>query len=206
MAFQPLIKHPFHRDATLAAGARAQGTTRIILTVLATAMLLIGSTVVRAQPHRRATHPTEEPITGREEATDGGTPLAALARFYRALNTRDLSLMGKNWSHGDDSVMDNPLGGITRGWPSIRAVYERIFQGQARFAFEFYDYTLHRAGDLFYAVGRERGRYAVGSSRVDLIIRTTRIFRKINGRWRQVHHHGSIDNPDMLRAYQALVD
>ena len=52
--------------------------------------------------------------------------------------------------------MDNPLGGIKRGWDEIKAVYELIFSGPAQVSVEFYDYTLHQSQDMFYAVGRER--------------------------------------------------
>jgi ketosteroid isomerase-like protein len=148
---------------------------------------------------------TQEPITGREELGDVSKPTQALAQFYRALNARDLDLMSRNWDQGDEAAMDNPVGGIKRGWPEIRAVYERVFQGQAKFSFEFYDYTLHEVGNVFYAVGRERGTYEVGETKLDLAIRTTRVFRKIDGRWQQVHHHGSIDDPESLKAYQKAV-
>jgi len=36
-------------------------------------------------------------------------------------------------------------------------------------------------------------------------IRTTRVFRYDGERWRQTHHHGSIDDPQLLAAYQSLV-
>ncbi len=52
--------------------------------------------------------------------------------------------------------MDNPLGGIKRGWSDIRSVYERLFASAKRFRFEFYDYTLQRNGEVFIAIGRER--------------------------------------------------
>jgi DNA invertase Pin-like site-specific DNA recombinase len=55
----------------------------------------------------------------------------------------------------EDSAMDNPLDGIKRGWPEIRAVYERIFNRTARVAVEFHDYTVPVVGDAFCAVGRE---------------------------------------------------
>jgi ketosteroid isomerase-like protein len=60
-------------------------------------------------------------------------------------------------------------------------------------------------GDDVYTVGRERGRLAKGDTRLDLEIRTTRIYRRRNGAWRQVHHHGSIETPALLAAYQAAV-
>lgn len=148
----------------------------------------------------------QSPVTGRENISDATEPLAALAQFYRALNTRDLALMEQNWGASSDTVMDNPLGGIKRGWPEIRDVYERLFAGNNRYQFEFYDYTLQRYGEIFIAVGRERGHVITESSqRLDLNIRTTRIFRWAGTQWRQIHHHGSIDDADMLARYQRAV-
>ena len=136
---------------------------------------------------------------------DESQPVAALARFYGAFNSRDLGLVAESWHHAEDVAMDNPLGGITRGWPAIRAIYERIFRGPARVEVEFHDYTLHRAGDVFYAVGRERGTCATGGDTLNLAIRTTRVFQRFDGIWRQVHHHGSIDDPVLLGAYRKAV-
>lgn len=145
------------------------------------------------------------PVTGREQTIDPQEPLGVLAEFYRAFNDRDLALMERNWDASLDVAMDNPLGGIRRGWPEIRNVYERIFGGPAIVAVEFYDFTLHRFGEMMYAVGRERGTLTTPSATLNLRIRTTRVFRMIDGRWRQVHHHGSIEEPDLLARYQALV-
>jgi hypothetical protein len=100
--------------------------------------------------------------------------------------------------------MHNPLGGIMRGWPEIRGVYERLFSGPARVRVEFFDYTLHVFDTMFFVAGRERGQLEAGNDVLELAIRTTRIFRFTGGRWRQVHH-GSIDQPDLLAAYQQAV-
>jgi len=54
-------------------------------------------------------------------------------------------------------------------------------------------------------VGRERGRFEAAGGTLDLAIRTTRIFRWVDGRWRQVHHHGSMDDPALLERYQRAV-
>ena len=147
----------------------------------------------------------QTPITGQEPQTDPSLPYTALVQFYAAFNNRDLEMMQLNWHQSDESAMDNPLGGIKRGWQEIRAVYEQIFTGPARVHVEFYDYTLHQDGEIFYAVGRERGHFARGEVKLDLAIRTTRIFRRIGPVWRQVHHHGSIEDPELLRRYQAAV-
>lgn len=147
----------------------------------------------------------QRPLTGAENKEALTGPLRALSEFYQAFNNRDLEAMSGNWAQLDEISMDNPLGGIKRGWDDIRPVYERIFSGPARVYVEFYDYTIHERGELFYAVGRERGSYSRGDSSLTLAIRTTRIFRLIQGRWQQVHHHGSIENPELLREYQSAV-
>jgi ketosteroid isomerase-like protein len=149
--------------------------------------------------------PEQSPITGQEDRSKLTAPLRALSDFYDAFNSRNLEKMSQSWAQIEDIAMDNPLGGIKRGWEEIRAVYERIFSGPAKVHVEFYDYTSHEAKDIFYAVGRERGEFRVGDTVIPLTIRTTRIFRMIAGHWRQVHHHGSIDDPDLLARYRAAV-
>ena len=147
-----------------------------------------------------------DPITGYEDLRDLTHPRHALTQFYRAFNTRDLVLMRQNWSPSDDISMNNPLGGIKRGWPEIRRVYERLFTGQARLTVEFHNYSLHLCGEIFYVVGRERGRFESPTSIFELAFRTTRIFRFLDHHWRQVHHHGSIDDPALLDRYQSALN
>lgn len=151
------------------------------------------------------TEPVQTPITGKECLVSNYSPLYALVGFYSAFNTRDLGAMSRNWSQTDEAVMANPLGGVRRGWGAIREVYERIFNGPARVCVEFYDYTLHESEHLFYAVGRERGHFERDGRRIDLAIRTSRVFRKLDGRWQQVHHHGSMDDPALFERYQKAV-
>jgi ketosteroid isomerase-like protein len=149
--------------------------------------------------------PVQEAITGKEDQGRGTSPYRALVQFYRAFNSGDLELMSENWAQSDEIAMDNPVGGIKRGWPEIKAVYERIFNGPAVVYVEFYDYAISETAGMFFAAGRERGALRVGGEELSLAIRTSRIFRKIDGRWRQVHHHGSIDDPGLLDRYQAAV-
>lgn len=144
-------------------------------------------------------------INGDAAGLEVASPLAALNAFYRAFNQRDLPAMERNWWNDPDASMSNPLGGIARGWPAIREIYARIFNGKARVAVEFHDYTLHEVGDMFYVVGRERGSVANGDMQLLLAIRTSRLFRRIDGAWKQVHHHDSFDNPELLAAYREAV-
>ncbi len=151
------------------------------------------------------TSPEQRPITGSEVVADTTTPYAALVQFYRAFNDRDMAEMAQNWEQSPDIAMDNPLGGIKRGWNEIKDVYARIFGGPAKVYVEYYDYTIHVQGALFYAVGRERGRFEKNGETIELAIRTSRIFRDTPDGWRQIHHHGSIETPALLERYQQAV-
>lgn len=147
----------------------------------------------------------QTPVTGRESKEQLTPQMKALSGFYEALNNRDLDLMARNWARTSESVMDNPVGGIKRGWDEIKAVYAQIFSRPEPFWFEFHDYSYHEGGEIFYVAGRERGEYRAGQSELKMAIRTTRLFRLIEGEWRQVHHHGSVDDARLLGQYQRAV-
>ena len=145
------------------------------------------------------------PITGNETRSGQTKSHDALIMFYDAFNHRKIELMSQNWANNPDISMDNPLGGIMRGWDDIKTIYQRIFEGKAQVYVEFYDYTIHENEHFFYAVGRERGYFKTKENSINLAIRTSRIFQKINNVWQQVHHHGSIESPNLLEKYQKLV-
>lgn len=150
-------------------------------------------------------YPTQEAITGKENHGDLSSSYQALIQFYCAFNSGNMQMMSDNWAQSDDIAMDNPLGGIKRGWAEIQPVYERIFSGPAEVYVEYFDYTIHETAEIFYAVGRERGYFRLGGEEITLAIRTSRIFQKIDGHWKQVHHHGSIEDPQLLGRYQSAV-
>lgn len=126
----------------------------------------------------------------------------ALSDFYYAFNNKNLELMRENWNITNNPVMSNPLGGIKTGWQEIEQVYRKIFHGPADVFVEFYDYSIHSTGNMFCAAGRERGHFKTTDITIDLSIRTSRVYQLYNGVWCQVHHHGSIDQPELLQRYQ----
>lgn len=149
--------------------------------------------------------PIQEAITGTEDQGDLSSPFQALVQFYCAFNSGNLHMMAENWAQSDAITMDNPLGGIKRGWSEIQAVYQSIFSGTAKVYVEYHDYTIQETAEMSCAVGRERGYFRRGGEEIALAIRTSRIFQKVGGRWRQVHHHGSIEDARLLARYQAAV-
>ncbi|UFW65916.1 nuclear transport factor 2 family protein [Rhizobium laguerreae] len=143
-------------------------------------------------------------ITGNEAKTGDG-PLDALIEFYRAFNAADMTGLEAVWVEGEAPSMDNPIGGIRRGWGAIAEGYSRLFEGQAKVQVVFHDFTSQGGEDWHLFVGRERGRCETPEERLDVAFRTTRWFVRMNDTWRQLHHHGSVEDPEMLADYQRLI-
>jgi len=148
--------------------------------------------------------PIQTAITGNEKEFNNKMH-EALVEFYKAFNGRNFELMQKNWLNNEEIAMDNPLGGIKRGWSEIKSIYSRIFIGQAKVYVEFYDYTIVSMEGGFVAIGRERGSVEIKGKKLELAIRTSRVFKLIGSSYKQVHHHGSIEDPTLLKEYQELV-
>jgi ketosteroid isomerase-like protein len=131
---------------------------------------------------------------------------AALETFYHALNGRHAGILRADWAAHPLAQLNNPLGGILRGGDAISALYEKIFDGPVKVEVTFGDVVEYLGADHAVFAGRETGTYT-GPDGVpeSLSIRTTRYFRYDDGHWRQFHHHGSIDDPAALSAYQAAV-
>jgi ketosteroid isomerase-like protein len=144
-------------------------------------------------------------INGGEKVEDPNTPYAALVHFYTAFNLANEDMMRDCWLQTEQASMSNPLGGVKRGWSAIAEVYEKIFNGPARVFVEFYDYSIYESGDMFCAVGRERGHLDIDGQRIELKIRTSRIYCRDQGDWKQLHHHGSMDDADLLQRYQSIL-
>lgn len=145
------------------------------------------------------------PITGQEKKSDNTSPYSALVDFYYSFNNQNYDLMKNNWMHTIDASMSNPLGGIKRGWSEIKDVYKKIFDGSAKVYVEFYDYSIYSTDGMFIAVGRERGTLEFNNRITELAIRTSRVYCLHNNQWKQVHHHGSMDNPQLLAKYQTTL-
>lgn len=145
-------------------------------------------------------------INGSEDLTNvENDKLGALINFYKAFNQRNMVLMQSVWLKSKEASMNNPVGGIMRDWKNIESVYVKIFHGKAKVYVEFYDFTIHSTETMFFATGRERGYFEVGNAKIELAIRTSRVFIKKDDEWKQIQHHGSIDKPDLLKEYQDAI-
>lgn len=141
----------------------------------------------------------------KEKNLDGA--IACLETFYYSFNNRDLDIFKKIWLNHELIQLNNPLGGIMRGIVPIVELYDRIFNGQANVWVELGDIVLYQSSDIVTFAGREIGEFTISGQTIDLQIRTTRFFGffEIEKQWFQIHHHGSIDNVDILDRYQKAV-
>jgi limonene-1,2-epoxide hydrolase len=149
-----------------------------------------------------------ESVNRLKEAEDPGPDgaLAVLESFYYAINRRDSNAMREVWAQHPLTQIDNPIGGILRGGDAAVALYDRLFAGPLQFQFTLLDVVAYFSQDHALFAGREHGHYAKRPAEpVILEIRTSRYFRYEGERWAQYHHHGSIDDPVALAAYQKAV-
>ncbi|MBW9258895.1 MAG: nuclear transport factor 2 family protein [Candidatus Thiodiazotropha sp. (ex. Lucinisca nassula)] len=132
---------------------------------------------------------------------------ALLESFYYAFNQRDMEVFAGLWAKQELIQLNNPLGGIMRGYDSIAALYQKIFTGSARVWVEFTDIVTFESQRMVVFAGRETGAFSIDGQRLDLQIRTSRVIQWFGNQegWRQVHHHGSIDDPGLLNEYQHAV-
>jgi ketosteroid isomerase-like protein len=131
---------------------------------------------------------------------------AALETFYYAFHNRDLDALSADWADSPLAQLNNPVGGILRGADAIAGLYSQVFRGAMSVQVTFTDVISYLGREHAVFAGREIGSYTRGGGTpVPLAIRTSRYFRYEDGRWRQYHHHGSIDDPATLHAYQQAV-
>jgi hypothetical protein len=141
----------------------------------------------------------------RDESAEGARAL--LETFYYAFNKRDMDVFATVWAEHELIQLNNPLGGILRGHRPIAALYRRIFDGPARVWVELGDIVEFVGNGTVVFAGRETGEFSLSGKALPLSIRTSRVVQWLgseNG-WRQTHHHGSIDDPELLAQYQHAV-
>jgi hypothetical protein len=105
------------------------------------------------------------------------------------------------------SLAPPPLGRPDeRALESLAKQEERL--PDQRVEVSFGDIVAYQTAGMAVFAGRETGQFTgPGGRNLPLRIRTTRVFAydQAAGCWGQVHHHGSIDDPDALRDYQDAV-
>lgn len=135
-------------------------------------------------------------ITGKEKEYSSSEH-QALSEYYKALNSANISIMKENWSKKESATFTSPLGGIVRTHNDIISSHDDLFKSPISIDVEYYDIDINLLNDGFIAVGRERGTMKVLENSYDVGFRTSRVFIKEDGKFKQIHHHGSFDDLNM---------
>jgi ketosteroid isomerase-like protein len=110
------------------------------------------------------------------------------------------------WSHEDPVTFFGA--NVTRsGWDELEPVFSQIsalFSHAGTYAVEIVAADV--SGDLGYIVSKEHETTSVDGASETYTLRATTIFRREDGRWRQVHRHADPDpeNPDSETARRQL--
>jgi hypothetical protein len=140
-----------------------------------------------------------------QRSMDGA--VAGLESFYYGFNNKDLDALKKVWYNDGHIQLNNPVGGIVRGIDAIMKLYDKIFNSQTSVWVRLTDIVYYATGNMVVFAGTEVGEFVTNGETIALKIRTSRVFGYLDHEksWFQLHHHGSIDNPDLLSSYQAAV-
>jgi hypothetical protein len=131
--------------------------------------------------------------------------VAALESFYHAFNHENAELIGSVWADDPHVRLYNPVGGIVKGGKEATDRYRSLFAARRNAKVTFHDIIGYHVESMSLFAGREDLTVEIDGTRTVVPVRTSRIFIYINGKWRQVHHHGSVDDPETLDWYQEVM-
>jgi len=111
--------------------------------------------------------------------------------FYRAFELLDIERMGRVWDTTEEIQCIHPGWNLLQGWTAVRDSWEGIFKNTKYMEFRITYSSAHISGDLGYIICVENITSSYGGPASENSILATNIFRKRNGLWKIIHHHGS---------------
>jgi ketosteroid isomerase-like protein len=119
----------------------------------------------------------------------------ANARFYRAIESLDISRMDPVWSHGDHVRCIHPGWHLLAGWDAVRQSWETIFRNSHEMRFSIGNVDVHVTGDFAWITCSENIlSHARGQIAVTTLV-ATNAFEREDGAWLMIHHHASHTMP-----------
>jgi ketosteroid isomerase-like protein len=103
-----------------------------------------------------------------------------------------------SWAVSDDITLFGAWGPIEKGHGPVTETMDWVagrFTGAD--AVDVEHTVIASSGDLAYTVGFERSHVSVdGAQPLDMVIRVTHIYRRINDAWKLMHRHADFPPPD----------
>lgn len=117
--------------------------------------------------------------------------LEANREFYRALELRDFAQMKACWAQRDDAACTHPGWHRLDGWEEISRSWEAIFANSRPWKVSCEEVRLFLAGDLGVVLCTEVLEPAAGGPGSPARMQATNVLRRVEGKWKMVHHHAS---------------
>lgn len=121
------------------------------------------------------------------EAVDVDAVLTVNRAFYEAFEARDLDAMSDLWEHGDEVVCTHPGWRVLHGWGAVAGSWFALFGSGAPLQFILIGERVHVDGDLAWVTVEEN---LIGEG-FGSTVAALNVFRRRDGQWRMVVHHGS---------------
>jgi ketosteroid isomerase-like protein len=113
--------------------------------------------------------------------------------FYAAFEALDMDRMEACWQHDEEVRCIHPGWDVMTGWPQVSRSWIAIFANSAYIQFFLTDVRVHVDADTALVTCAENilSGGARGPEIEDAKVLATNVFRRADGRWRMVLHHGS---------------
>jgi uncharacterized protein (TIGR02246 family) len=112
-------------------------------------------------------------------------------RFYQALGTRDLDLMGTVFVHDERAGCTHPGWLMLRGWEAIRQSWENVFDPEDQLQIKLHNVTVDITGDAACVTCIQELTYIRRDPVMMNVSVSTNIFEKTESGWLMVIHHAS---------------
>ncbi|MEM9682676.1 MAG: nuclear transport factor 2 family protein [Pseudomonadota bacterium] len=117
----------------------------------------------------------------------------ASEEFYAALNRMlagDARSLGDIWSHSSTVTAMHPIGDWHVGWDDVKTTFDKVAKASTGGQVWITDQLIRIGGDMAYEVGMEHAEFAIDGQPLTVNSRVTNIYRREQGGWKIVHHHG----------------
>jgi ketosteroid isomerase-like protein len=112
-------------------------------------------------------------------------------RFYRALGSRDLSLMDTVFVHDERAGCTHPGWVMLRGWEAIRQSWENVFDPEDTLDIKLHNVTVDVNGDAACVTCVQELTYIKRNPVMMNVSVSTNIFERTGSGWLMVIHHAS---------------
>ena len=113
------------------------------------------------------------------------------ARFYRAVESRNLDAMDAVWLHADYVRCVHPGWALLSGWGTVRQSWTAIFKDTRELRFTLSDVQIQVEGGLAWVTATENIlSQSQGNISVTAVL-ATNVYERRGTRWRMVLHHTS---------------